>query len=412
MMQGKAAVERRDVELCVLGAAALDEGAAAFIVSELSPAAFSDSVLRKMFELFRDGLRDGLPLNDPAILCDRMIAAGVGLQAAAVAVAEALEAVPHAVHARHYVQQLQGLQKRDCLRLLGERLQASANDPTTDSDELIGEALRDLGGLQSGKAGNELIDAAAALRRFDERGELPAIASGLGALDSKLNGGFRAGQLVIVAGRPGSGKSVLMMQMIVNAAAAGYAGIFCSLEMCPGELAGRALRTIDRERFQGLPVLFGEAAEFHRIQGQIRAAVRMHEAQLAAVDYLGLIESPRERNANRAEQVAAVTRALKLLARELQIPILLGCQLNREAEKRGRPSLADLRESGAIEQDADIVILIHSPSGEQDNARELIVAKQRGGAMGMIEAEFNGPNFSFNAEQVDLSWLENMGSNR
>ena len=412
MMQGKAAVERRDVELCVLGAAALDEGAAAFIVGEVEPAAFSDSVLRRMFEVFRDGLRDGLPLNDAAILCDRMIAAGVGLQAAAVAVAEALEAVPHAVHARHYVHQLQGLQKRDCLRLLGERLQASANDPTTDSDELIGEALRDLGGLQSGKAGNELIDAAAALRRFDERGELPAIASGLQELDSKLAGGFRPGQLVIVAGRPGSGKSCLLAQAILNAAEVGRPGIVCSLEMCPGELAGRALQTIDREKFRGLPVWFAESSELHRIQGQLRAAVRMHRAELAAVDYLGLIESPRERNANRAEQVAAVTRSLKLLARELQIPILLGCQLNREAEKRGRPSLADLRESGAIEQDADIVILIHSPGGEQDNARELFVAKHRGGPCGKIDASFYGEKFSFSAEPLDLSWLENMGSNR
>lgn len=70
--------------------------------------------------------------------------------------------MPHAAHARYYVQQLQGLQKRDRLRLLGERLQASANDPTTDSDELIGEALRALGGLQSGRAANDLIDAAAA----------------------------------------------------------------------------------------------------------------------------------------------------------------------------------------------------------------------------------------------------------
>jgi len=408
MMLGKPAIDRRDVELCVLGAAALDEAAAAFVVGELEPAAFADQVLRRLFELFRDGLRDGLPLNDAAILCDRMIAAGVGSQAAAVAVAEALEAVPHAAHARYYVQQLQGLQKRDRLRLLGERLQASANDPTTDSDELISEALRALGGLQSGRAANDLIDAAAALEQYDSRAETQATETGLAGLDSKLAGGFRPGQLVVVAGRPGSGKSCLLAQVLQNAAAAGRPGLVCSLEMGAGELAGRALKTIPREKFAGLPVWFAESAELHRIVGQIRAAVRIHHVELAAVDYLGLVESPRERGSSRAEQVSVITRAFKMLARELQIPILLGCQLNRAAEHRDRPQLSDLRESGAIEQDADIVILIHSPGGEQDNARELFVAKHRGGPCGKIDALFNGPQFAFEDQAaVDLSWLAN-----
>jgi replicative DNA helicase len=411
MMQGKPAIDRREVELCVLGAAALDEEAAAFIVRELEPAAFSDSLLRRMFEVFRDGLRDGLPLNDPAILADRLIMGGCAPAAAGAAVAEALESVPHAAHARWYVERLHGLVKRDRVRLLGERLQGSAHDPTTDSDELISEALRILNGLQSGKAGNELIDAAAALRQFDERGDLPAIASGLTDLDSKLVGGLRPGQLVIIAGRPGAGKSCLLAQVILNVAESKRPGILCSLEMCPGELAGRALQKIERDRFQALPVWFAESSELHRIQGQIRAAVRMHGAELAAVDYLGLIESPRERNANRVEQVAAVTRSFKLLARELQIPILLGCQLNRETEKRGRPQLSDLRESGAIEQDADIVILINCPAGEQDSARELIVAKHRGGPCGKVEAIFNGPMFSFSAEALDHSWCDSLCSN-
>jgi len=405
MMLGKVAIDRRDVELCVLGAAALDEAAAAFIVGELEPGAFEDPVLRQLFALFRDGLRDGLPLNDPAILADRLIAAGVGPQAAAAAVAEALESVPHAAHARFYAQRLQEFQKRDRLGLLGERLSRAANDPATDSDELIGEALRALGGLQSGRAANDLITAAEALEQYDSRAETQAVGTGLAGLDSKLAGGFRAGQLVVVAGRPGSGKSCMLAQVLQNAAAAGLPGLVCSLEMSAGECAGRALRTIAREKFAGLPVWFGESAELHRIVGQIRAAVRIHHVGLAAVDYLGLIESPRERGSSRAEQVAAVTRACKLLAKELQIPILLGCQLNRAAEHRDRPQLSDLRESGAIEQDADIVILIHSPGGEQDGPRELIVAKHRGGPCGKLDVLFNGPSFVFEDQTVDLSWL-------
>jgi replicative DNA helicase len=409
MMHGKPAINRREAELCVLGSAAIDEEAAAFIVGELEPTAFSDPILRKMFVVFRDGLRDGLPLNDGAVVADRMIAAGVEPSVAAAAVTEALEQVPHQAHARYYVSKLQGLLKRDHLRQLGERLQGSATDPTTDCDELIAEGLRTLGGLQSGRAANDLIDAAAALEQYDSRQDSHAIETGLAGLNSKLAGGFRAGQLVVVAGRPGSGKSCLLQQVVQVAAAGGRPGLVCSLEMTAGELADRALRTITREAFVDLPVWFAESAELHRILGQIRAAVRIHRVGLVAVDYLGLIESPRERNVNRAEQVAAVTRSFKLLAREVQVPILLGCQLNRAAEHRERPQLSDLRESGAIEQDADVVILIHSPRGEQDTGRELIVAKHRGGPCGKIDATFNGPQFAFEDQVRDLSWATNFG---
>ena len=201
MMQGKPSTNRREVELCVLGSAIIDEAAAAFIVGELQPTAFSDPVLRKMFSVLGDSLRDGLPLDDGAIIYDRLIASGVEPRAAEVSTAEALEQVPHAAHARYYVSQLQKLLKRDHLRQLGERLQGSANDPTTDCDELIAEALRSLGGLQSGLAANELIDATTALEQFDSRQESQAIKTGLAGLDSKLAGGFRDGQLVVVAGR-------------------------------------------------------------------------------------------------------------------------------------------------------------------------------------------------------------------
>ena len=129
---------------------------------------------------------------------------------------------------------------------------------------------------------------------------------------------------------------------------------------------------------------------------QIRLAKRRHSIELAAVDYLQLIESPKERNELRERQVATMSRGLKRLSMELQIPILLGSQLNRESEKRGRPSLADLRESGAIEQDADIVILI---AGDvETDERELIIAKHRGGACGIVRAAFDRPKFWFSSE--------------
>ncbi len=172
--------------------------------------------------------------------------------------------------------------------------------------------------------------------------------------------------------------------------------MIASLEMTSGEIAERGLLTISRQRFAELPIHFSECSEFSKIVALIRLAKRRHSIQLAAVDYLQLIESPIGKNELRERQVANMSRGLKRLAMELQIPILLGSQLNRESEKRGRPSLADLRESGAIEQDADIVILI---SGDvETDERELIVAKHRGGPCGIVRATFDRPRFAFNCE--------------
>ena len=256
------------------------------------------------------------------------------------------------------------------------------------------------------KAGNvkhsELITAGHALEAFDNRNNDPAavIPTGIQELDRQLWGGLRAGQLVVIGGRPGLGKSALMAQMILNAATHHRPGLIASLEMTAGEIAGRGLKTIQRQRFAELPVLFAECAEFTKLASLLRLAKRRHSIELAAVDYLQLIESHREKNTLREQQVSAMSRGLKRLAMELQIPILLGSQLNRESQKRSRPSLADLRESGAIEQDADIVILL-SGDAESDE-RELIVAKHRGGPCGIVRVTFDRPKFWF---EDSLAWI-------
>ncbi len=184
-----------------------------------------------------------------------------------------------------------------------------------------------------------------------------------------------------------------MAQIVLNAAKNHRPGMIASLEMTSGEHAGRALRTVERERFAKLPIWFSESSDLGKLVSSIRLAKRRHAIKLAAVDYLQLIESHVAKNEIRERQVANMSRCLKRLAMELEIPILLGSQLNRESEKRGRPSLADLRESGAIEQDADIVILIGGDPEADD--RELIVAKHRGGPCGMAWATFDGPSFLF-----------------
>lgn len=393
--------ERRSIEMAVIGSMVLFEGqdAAEFAAGELSGSEFGFPDLRIQFKVVCEMLAAGIPC-DAITLGDELgkrgqFEAGGGT----IGIAEVLEAVPNSAHIRYYVQKLQAIHQRDELRLLSQRLERWADDTTREPSETIDVILSELEGLKAGNVRkSELITAGDALESFDRRSDDTAevIPTGLLELDRLLFGGIRSGQLVVIGGRPGLGKSALKYQITMNAARNHRPGLFASLEMTSGEHAGRALQTISRQRFAELPVLFSEVAEFTKLTSLIRLAKRRHSIQLAAIDYLQLIESPTVKGELRERQIANMSRGLKRLAMELKIPILLGSQLNRESEKRGRPSLADLRESGAIEQDADIVILIAGDAETDD--RELIIAKHRGGPVGMVNATFDRPRFTFSCE--------------
>ena len=402
MNQASETINRRSIEAAIVGSMVLFDGqdAAEFAAGELSGVEFSCTDLQTQFRAVCDMVAAGIPCD--AITLSEQLAKRGRLEAAGGAggVAEVLEAVPHSAHVRFYIQQLQAIHQRDCLRLLCDRLRHRAEDPTQCPNETIAGVLNELEALRAGNVRkSDLITATDALQAMEQRADDPAgiVATGLSELDRQLRGGMRGGQLIVIGGRPGLGKSALMAQMILNAARHHRAGLVCSLEMTAGEIAERGLKTFSRQRFAELPVWFTEAGEFSKLAALIRLAKRRHSIELAAVDYLQLMESPIGRNELRERQVATMSRGLKRLAMELQIPILLGSQLNRESEKRGRPSLADLRESGAIEQDADIVILI---SGDvETDERELIIAKHRGGACGIVRATFDRPKFWFDCEQ-------------
>lgn len=387
---------RQDLERCVLGCALLETDAAEFVLTECSGQEFQQPDVRAMFRGVREMHELGLPI-DPITLAEHLAAAGRLADAGGAAgIAAAFDAVGHTAHTRYYLDGLREHHRRDGLKALSERLKRAAVDPTQKPSELIERGLNDLESLRAGNVReSELIDASQALAAFDhaENDSAAVVSTGLPSLDQKLNGGLRPGQLVVNGGRPGSGKTALMAQTVLNSARRGGPGLVCSLEMTAAEHAGRALQSIPRDRFSGLPVWFSEASDFRKLSSLIRLAKRRHAIKLAVVDYLQLIECEARRNELRERQVASLSRALKLLAMQLQIPIVLGSQLNRESEKRGRPSLADLRESGAIEQDADIVILI-SGDAESDS-RELIIAKHRGGPCGLVPVRFDGRRFLF-----------------
>lgn len=293
-----------------------------------------------------------------------------------------------------------------------------------------------------GDAVQETVELSEAAYKAD--GTLVGITTGLRDLDRKL-GGLHKGDLLILAGRPGMGKTALATTMAVNTAKAGNVVAFFSLEMSHTQLATRILAHeagLDSHRIRNGQLSGADWMKLHAAQerisslpihinpqsspnvSQIRTACRRIARKgigLVVIDYLQLIASTRAfGEQNRVQEVSAITRALKALARDLNIPVLALSQLSRAVEHRDdkRPQLSDLRESGSIEQDADVVMFAfreeyYLQDREPDqsdgkkwsewkqkidrtrNMAEVNVAKQRHGSVGPVQLHFNAPTTWF-----------------
>jgi replicative DNA helicase len=307
-------------------------------------------------------------------------------------------------------------------------LMHDAHDPIGPADELLERAQARLFSLASGSCQSGSVSLEDALRdaynRIGDRLRPDAprrgVPHGVPDLD-RLLPRLVDSELVILAARPSAGKTALGLSLAVHAAFQRLPVYFASLEQSRLELAervlsreagvdGQRLRTgelteSDLQRLRAARDFLldpaGRSCEIDDAptQGVLRIAAGARRMQarrglrLVVVDYLQLIE-PDNRRAPRHEQVAGISRRLKQLARELRVPVVALAQLNRTSEDRpdGRPRLADLRESGGLEADADTVILIHRPRGQEmphgQTLLELIVAKQRNGPVGECSIVF------------------------
>jgi len=250
-------------------------------------------------------------------------------------------------------------------------------------------------------------------------GSVTGVPSGLMDLDD-MTSGFHPGELIIVAGRPGMGKTALALTMGRNAAILEKTGVgMFSLEMANHQLAMRLLcaegrvdshlvRTgkLPKAQWKNLSIAVGSLAEapiyLDDTPGmsvlEVRAKARRLKAEkdvgLIIVDYLQLMTGPKG-SESRQQEISQISRSLKNLAKEIDLPVIGLSQLSRAVESRTdrRPQLSDLRESGAIEQDADVVIFLYRPwvysQEEEDRGKaEIIVSKQRNGPTGIVEATF------------------------
>jgi replicative DNA helicase len=335
---------------------------------------------------------------------------------------EILETVPHAAHAKYYGNIVHDKYvQRSLIQACTETLR-ECYDSTRDNEEVLQAAEQRIFSILENQESSQKLDIGGILMdawdRINERLELTGTISGLPTgfvdLDTLING-FQPAELIVLAARPSMGKTALVCNLADNLATETGRGVLIfSLEQSRLELAerflsgrakvdGHSLRSgnLDDDERHRLMEASQELSEIPlflddlpgRTVAQIGAISRRMKRQqdigLVIIDYLQLVE-PEDKRAPREQQIALITRRLKFMAKELDIPVVALAQLNRGVELREdkRPRLADLRESGAIEQDADLVMFLHRPEAynpeDHPGEAELIVAKHRSGPTGIV----------------------------
>jgi replicative DNA helicase len=414
-----------EAELCTLGSFLIDNAAIDEVSAFLRPEDFyrdSHQILcRRVFEL-RDG---GSPV-DAILLVEHLERRGEMERVGGDdAIRKILEAPPHAANAAFYAQIVR---QKAVSRDLIEAMQSSIRDGYSNlysADQLVHRAEEAVFAIGESRATLDVSDLAtgldqadaAALRRHS--GEIEGVASGWRDVDDKLDG-FLPGTLTIVAGRPSMGKSAFVHNILDHAAVRqGIVPFLVSLETTRMGVASRmkqARAMVDGYRIKKPWDL--SADEVNRLESaaaclrqhsfpiddgaprtvsQVAANARRQKVRrgigLVVIDHIQLLDGDDPR-ASRQEQMARISRRLKQLSVELNVPVIALSQLNRLVEHRDdhRPRMSDLRESGAIEQDADMVLMLHRPEyydpNDQPGVAELIVAKNRDGATGVVKMAF------------------------
>lgn len=418
----------KDAEESVLGAILLDKDAVIAVAEFLTPDDFYDDKLKEIYISALKLYEDRTPIDVLTVsekLKRRKALKKIG---GSSYLANLVNKVPTAAHVEHYGRIVKDAAIKRSLMIAATKLVELSMDDTLTANNLLDKAESEVFSLTQ----NHLVGAftpvkdalAESFDRLDElhkqEGGLRGIPSGYKDLDDTL-AGFQKSNLIILAARPGMGKTAFALNIARNISVDKKipVGIF-SLEMSREELVDRLLvdqadidawklktGNLSESDFTNLSNAMGELAEaplyIEDTPGlsilEMRTKARRLQVdtgvQLLIVDYLQLAKS---RNLeNRVQEVSEISQGLKNLARELKIPVLAVSQLSRAVEQRGtkRPQLADLRESGSIEQDADVVMFLWREDEEKLEDMKLNIAKHRNGQLRSIELRFKGDRIKF-----------------
>lgn len=432
---GKVPPQNLDAEMSLLGAVLIDEEVLADVSQHVKAKDFYDkrhaAIFGGMIRLYeRHKPVDLLTLTDELKKKKELDIIGGSSY-----LTELTNYVPTAAHASAYAELVgQAAVRRRLIKASGE-ISELGFDEDVDIQELLGKAEQELFSVSDQSLKQDLTSIETILTdsfdRMEElhrnKGALRGVPTGYRDLDN-MTAGLQRSDLIILAARPAMGKSTLVSNLAYNVATiAKQPVLFFSLEMSKEQLVDRMLadasgvdawniRTgnLSDEDFNKLSEAMGEMAEapiyFDDTPGisvlEMRTKARRiaHDAPLGLIiiDYLQLMSGSGKNDGNRVQEVSEISRGLKLIARELNVPVIALSQLSRTVENRTPqiPQLADLRESGSIEQDADIVMFIYreayyNPETERENITDLIIAKHRNGPVGKIELYFHPERLRF-----------------
>ena len=463
-----------DVEQALLGAILTDNRAMERVSALIRPDHFYDPLHGRIYETMSQMIERGGVVVTPLTLHATMKSDPGVIETGGQAYFDALRsAAPAIPNVRDYANILADLHVRRSLIRIGEDIVNTAYDAPTEktSRDQIAEAEKALYAVaETNKYGEGAIDFHDAMRRTVELaeravargGRISGVTSGFVDIDNVL-GGLQPSDLLIIAGRPGMGKTALGTNMAFHCARAyvedmeagaefprGMPVLFFSLEMAAQQLAGRILSeqakievwqirngkfsdaeweafVLATQNLSNLPLFIDDSGgiSIAQIAARARRLKREKNIGLIIIDYLQLVESSR-RAENRVQEITEVTKGLKALAKELNIPIIALSQLSRGVDARDdkRPVLSDLRESGSIEQDADVVMFVYREAyylksrkpDEADtiefvkwqekmtrieNLAEVMIEKHRHGATRTIELVFEGNYTRFSNKADD-----------
>jgi len=413
-----------EAEMCLIGSMMLDKEVVGQVVQIVDREAFYQAdhqilfdILVKLYEQNRS--IDAIIVREE--LAKRQLLEEVG---GTPYLAQILSAVPSSAHAAHYA----GIVREKSLL---RQLISASNDilrdayaPHEQADLVLDKAEKRIFDIAQKKVGGAMTPLEDVLvevfETIESRGQR-GIETGFFELDDMMNG-LQNGEMIIVAARPSMGKTAFAMNVIEHISADSRlpTAVF-SLEMSKQQLAQRMLCSrgqidahklrkgmLQAHEYQHLANVVGELAKAPvwvddspgltvlDLRAKARRLKLQHDIKCIMIDYMQLMDNPGPES--RQQQISEISRGVKAVARELNIPVICLSQLNRQSEGRDghRPRMSDLRESGSIEQDADVVMLLHredyyrmsEPDFQPDNIAELIIAKQRNGPTGTVKLTF------------------------
>ena len=435
-----------EVEEAVIGAMMLDDECLYQAVGSLKEKSFYNPKLRPIFAAI-SWLFNHRSAVDITTVANRLRTDGTLEEIGGPAyLASLTQNVGSAANMEYYVKILQQKTIQRDLIEAGYGILRKAFDETYEVDKLIEESQTEVYNAVQGNMRSEYVDIGNALNRALDRLQfvqktdgLTGVPSGFPSLDA-ITRGWQDGNLIVIGARPGHGKSAIALNMACAAAIDhNVPTAFFTLEMADIELADRLIgmesglssgkrkgkdKMEDYEwellekaltRATKAPLYIDETPglTITEFMSKIKRMVQERGIKIAFVDYLQLMHASAALAQYRALEIGEISRQLKETAKELHIPIIALAQLNRNLVTRqgstnGRPVLSDLKDSGSIEQDADMVLFIHRPallglSEDGIDRAELIIAKNRAGEIGIIPLRFNGDKVRFNEDTMSLS---------